>query len=164
VTEAHAQSGPLTDEEQDFLRALARVLVFLPRAFGADLGHEHGLSMSEFFTLMYLSDSPDGHLRMGDLAEVTALSLGAVTRVAALLVEKGLVERVPNVGDGRVREVGLTEAGRVRLARARPVHEASARRRIFDNLEPSDVRMCTAMLSRMSEESSASSSEGRKRP
>lgn len=144
--------GTLSGGQEDFLRALARTLVFLPRAFIADLGREHELSMSEFFTLMHLSESPQRRLRMGDIAAATALSLGAVTRLVKLLEAKGLVERVPSAADGRVHEAVLTQGGQLRLDLARPAHEESVRRRIFDRLDPADLRTCTAALLRISDD------------
>ena len=143
--------GTLSEEQEEFLRVLGRTLVFLPRVFTADLGHEHDLSMSEFFTLMHLAETPDGRLRMGDVAAATALSLGAVTRVVKLLEGKGLVERKPSPTDGRVHEAVLTGAGRRRLHEALPAHLASVRSRIFDKLDGIDMSMCTTGLSRMSE-------------
>jgi DNA-binding MarR family transcriptional regulator len=115
MTTTGVEPEPLSDEQEEFLRALGRTLVFLPRVFMSDLGHEHDLSMSEFFTLMHLAETPDGRLRMGDVAAATALSLGAVTRVVKLLEGKGLVERTPSPTDGRVHEAVLTGAGRRRL-------------------------------------------------
>jgi DNA-binding MarR family transcriptional regulator len=155
---------PLSDEQEEFLRALGRTLVFLPRAFMSDLGQEHELSMSEFFTLMHLSETPGGRLRMGDVAAATALSLGAVTRIVKLLEGKGLVERRPSVADGRVHEAVLTEAGSQRLNEARPAHVASVRRRIFDKFAGVDVAMCTTALLRMSEEESNPPHQERTQP
>jgi DNA-binding MarR family transcriptional regulator len=154
VNTAHADPEPLSDEQNDFLRALARVLVFLPRAFVADLGREHGLSLSEFFALMHLSDAPEGRLRMGDLAAQTSLSLGAVTRVIKLLEGKGLVDRMPSEADGRVHEAVLSDAGRERLVRALPGHVASVRHRIFDRLGDIDLQMWTTALLRIGEDDS----------
>ncbi|NTV38744.1 MAG: MarR family transcriptional regulator [Demequinaceae bacterium] len=151
MTTMDVDPKPLGHEEEDLLRALARTLVFLPRAFIADLGREHDLSMSEFFTLMHLSEDPRARLRMGDIATATALSLGAVTRVVKLLEGKGLVERSPSAVDGRVHEAVLTEAGRRRLDGAHPAHVASVRRRILGKLDGIDVRMMTTALLRISE-------------
>jgi DNA-binding MarR family transcriptional regulator len=152
MTTTDVDPEPLSDEQEELLRALGRTLVFLPRVFIADLGQEHDLSMSEFFTLMHLAETPGKRLRMGDVAAATALSLGAVTRVVKLLEAKGLVERRPSATDGRVHEAVLTRAGRRRLDAALPAHLASVRRRIFDKLDGIDVSMCTTALSRMSEE------------
>ena len=143
---------PLTAEEQDFLRALARAMVLLPRTFVADLGREHGLSMSEYFTMMYVSEAPRERLRMGDVAEATALSLPAVTRVVTLLEGRGLLVRTPNASDGRGRDVVLTDAGRDRLSQARTAHIASVRRRIFNHLDGVDLRLAAVTLSRLGED------------
>jgi DNA-binding MarR family transcriptional regulator len=164
VTTTDVDRESLSDEQEEFLRALGRTLVFLPRVFIADFGREHELSMSEFFTLMRLAETPDGRLRMGDVAAATALSLGAVTRVVKLLEGKHLVQRKPSAADGRVHEAVLTAAGRKRLDEALPAHVASVRRRIFDKLDGIDMSMCTAMLLRMSEEESLPPLHGRKQP
>lgn len=140
---------PRSEQEEDFLRALARTVVFVPRVLEADLGRVHGLSTSEFFALMHLSETPAGRLRMGDLAMQSALTLGAVTRVVKLLEAKGLVERRPSPTDGRGHEAVLTAAGRDRLAAVRPAQVASARRRVLDKLEGLDLDACTAVLSRI---------------
>lgn len=147
-----AQPGPapLTAEEDAFLAALARVVVYIPRVFQADLGRAEGFSTSEFFALMHLAESPDGRLRMGELASRSALSLGAVTRVVKVLEGKGLVERRPSPSDGRGHEAVLTEAGCSRLGRVRPVHLASARRRVLDKLAGLDLAASTEALARIS--------------
>jgi DNA-binding MarR family transcriptional regulator len=152
VASHEAPQAPLTAEEQDFLRALARAMVLLPRTFVADLGREHGLSMSEYFTMMYVSEAPQQRLRMGDLAEATALSLPAVTRVVTLLEGKGLLVRTQSTADRRGRDVALTDVGRERLAQAQPAQVASVRRRIFNHLDGVDLRMATAVLSRLGED------------
>lgn len=144
-----ASTSELSEREDEFLRALARVLVFVPRVFAADLGREHGLSMSEFLALMHLFEAHEGRLRMSDLAGESALTLGAMTRVVKLLEGKGLVTRVPSVTDRRACEAVLTDLGRARLIEMRPVHVASARLRLFDKLDGIDLEACTAALARI---------------
>lgn len=164
MTTEEVSDRPLDPAEDDFLRALARTLVFIPRAFEADLGRAHGLSTSEYFALMHMAEAPNGRLRMGELASATALSLGAITRVVKLLEGKGLLERRPSVEDGRVHEAFLTDAGHARLAQARPAHVASVRRRIFDKLDGLDLRVCAEALSRISTEDPTQRIQGRRQP
>lgn len=150
--DAGAERQQLSADEEAFMHALARVVVFIPRAFQADLGRDEGFTTSEFFALMHLSESPSGRLRMSDLAACSALSLGAVTRVVKALEAKGLVERRPSPSDGRGHEAVLTEAGRSRLGQVRPTHVASVRRRVFDKLDGIDLRMCTDALARIGQD------------
>ena len=147
--------APLSAQEEDLLRALARALVFVPRALESDIGSKYDLSMSELFALMHLSDAAAGSLRMGDLAARSALTLGAVTRVVKLLERKGLVERRPSPSDGRGHEAVLTAAGHDRLEAVRPAQVASARRRVLDKLDGVDLRAATAMLSVLSQDDGA---------
>jgi DNA-binding MarR family transcriptional regulator len=145
-----AAPDPLTAEQDAFLRALARVVLYVPRNFQIDLGRAEGFSTSEYFVLMHLYEAPSRRLRMGDLAAHTALSPGAVTRVVKVLETKGLAERQPSTLDGRGQDAVLTEHGRLRLDQVRPTHWASAHRRVFDKLAGTDLATCTEVLNRIS--------------
>jgi DNA-binding MarR family transcriptional regulator len=144
--------GPLTAEQDLFLEALARVVVYVPRTFDADLGRAEGFTMSEYSVLAHISEAPGRRLRMGDLAFHTALSPGAVTRVVKVLEAKGLAERQPSALDGRGQDAVLTEHGRLRLDQVRPAQLAGARLRIFDKLEGVDLAPCTEVLNRISQD------------
>jgi DNA-binding MarR family transcriptional regulator len=144
--------GPLTAEQDAFLQALARVVIYLPRNFDADLGRAEGFSMSEYSVLMHVSEAPGRRLRMGDLAAHTALSPGAVTRIVKVLEAKGLAERQPSALDGRGQDAVLTEHGGLRLDQVRPAHVASARLRVFDKLAGADLAACTEVLNRIGQE------------
>lgn len=131
------------------MRALARVVVFIPRMFEADMGRREGLSTSEFFVLMHLSEQPGGALRMGEIADRTALSPGAVTRVLKLLEGKGLATRRRAAMDGRGSEALLTAAGIAELERLRPTYVADGRRRVLDKLRGVDLRAAAEVLDRI---------------
>lgn len=154
----------LSDHEEGSLRVLARTLVFVPQTFIADLCYERRVSVKEFFARVFLAESPQGRLRMGDLAAATALSLDAVTGVVKPLEGKGLVEREPSASDGRVHGAVLTAAGRERLARALPSHVASVKPGTSATLRARDVSRCTADCARMSENESATHGTRRTRP
>lgn len=68
MTHEGVPSEPLSDEEQDVLRALTRALLFLPQNLVADPGRGHGLSKSGHFTKMDVSEAPPRRMRKGDLA------------------------------------------------------------------------------------------------
>lgn len=139
---------PLTVQEEQLLRALARAVVLVPRAFEQDLGAAVGLRTNEYFTLLHLSEAPGG-LRMGDLAVESGLSLAGVTRVVTALQDRGLVVRRPSAEDGRGSEAVLTDAGHALLREARPAQVASARRRVLDRLDGLDLQPCVELLTRI---------------
>jgi DNA-binding MarR family transcriptional regulator len=151
---AQLATDALTAEQQAFLQALARVAIYLPRNFDADLGRAEGFSMSEYSVLMDLSEAPGSRLRMGDLAAQTALSPGAVTRIVKVLEAKGLAERQPSALDGRGQDAVLTEVGRLRLDKIRPAHVEGARLRVFDKLAGADLAVCTDVLNRIGQDNS----------
>ena len=147
--DAQVATESLTAEQQAFLQALARVAIYLPRNFDADLGRAEGFPMSEYSVLMDLSEAPGSRLRMGDLAAQTALSPGAVTRVVKVLEAKGLAKRQTSADDGRGQDAVLTELGRLRLDKIRPAHVAGARLRVFDKVAGADLAPCTELLNRI---------------
>lgn len=140
---------PLTTAEEDFIRAFARAVMAVPRAFDNDLLREQRMSLSEYFTLMHLSEAPSRRLRMSDLAAAAALSLSGMTRIVQRLEAAGLVQRARSADDGRGWHAVLTDAGLERLRQAWPSHLASARRHVFDHLTGVDLPSFTAALQRM---------------
>lgn len=76
----------------------------------------HGLSGSDFDTLIRLARSPERRLRMTDLAAQTALSTSGITRIVDRLERAGLVSRIRCPADRRSCFAVLTSAGEQRLA------------------------------------------------
>jgi DNA-binding MarR family transcriptional regulator len=130
---------PLTEQEEAFIRAFARAAVAVPRAFDADLLREQGMSLSEYFALVHLSEAAGRRLRMSDLATASALSLSGMTRIVDRLQSAGLVRRERCADDGRGWLAVLTDAGLERLRQAWPSHLASTRRHLFDHLADLDL-------------------------
>ncbi|OZV83836.1 MarR family transcriptional regulator [Micromonospora echinospora] len=148
TTEEPPRQGPLTADEEAFLRAFARTILTVPRALDADLLRDQGMSMSEYTALRLLSEAPDRRLRMNDLAVAGALSLSGMSRIVDRLEEQGLVRRQRCPNDRRGYHAVLTDAGFDRLRQAWPAHLASVRRHVFDHLRTSDLPAFTAALQR----------------
>ncbi len=145
---AHGREDPvpLTAAEEEFIRAFARAALTIPRAFDLDLLREQRMSISEYFTLMHLSEAPDRRLRMSELASASALSLSGMTRIVQRLEAAGLVQRERSAEDGRGWHAVLTDAGLRRLREAWPTHLASVRRHLFDHLGGVDLPSVAAAL------------------
>ena len=138
--------APLSASEEDFLRAFARISISLTRTLEADLLRDQRLTLSDYFTLMHLSEAEDRRLRMSDLAAAGALSLSGMTRIVQRLEAAGLVRRERSAEDARGWHAVLTDAGMERLEQAWPDHLASVRRHLFDHLGGVDLGPLTLAL------------------
>lgn len=85
---------------------------------------ERGVSFVEFEVLLRLFRSPDGWLRMSDLAAQTSLTNSGVTRVVDRLVDRGLLGRRACDTDRRATFAVISDAGRDLLTAALPGHVA----------------------------------------
>jgi DNA-binding MarR family transcriptional regulator len=121
-----------------FLRVHASLLHDLDR----ELEEAHGLPLTHYEVLLHLANAPDHRLRMSDLASSVLLSQSGVSRLVDRLERVGHVVRQPCSEDRRVLYAQLTDAGRTRLAEARPTHLAGVRARFlahFDDAELDDL-------------------------
>lgn len=148
VSTPGSAAQPLTADEEAVVRALARLSLVLPRALDADLVREERMTLSEYLTLMHLSEVPHHLLRMSELAAACDLSLSGMTRIVARLESQGLVQRVKCAEDARGSNAVLTDAGLARLKEAYPTHLASVRRHIFDHLGEIDLPALAGALER----------------
>ncbi len=126
---------PLTKTEEEFWRALMRIVLSLPRRLDSDLVKTVGITANEYTTLMCLSEAPGRQLRMADLANAAALSASRMTRLVDDLQNRGLVTKRTSSEDGRGNVAKLTPAGLAKLRSAWPTHLASVRR-IFGEIDP----------------------------
>ena len=140
---------PLNTDEEALLRELGRVMIVLPRVIDADMMRERHLLLSEYTTLMHLSEAPHRLMRMSELAAVCNLSLSGMTRIVTRLEKQGLIERVRCDADARGWNAVLTDAGLARLEQAWPAHLASARRHVFDHLEGAELTQLVRALRRI---------------
>src|SRR5437764_10058404 len=109
-------------------RGLLRVHAALSKALDAQLEAEHGLPLTSYEVLMYLSDAPGGKMRMHDLASSVLLSRSGLTRLVDRLERDGYLERCSCAHDARGAFAVLTPAGRDKLVAARATHLAGVRR------------------------------------
>lgn len=101
-----------------WLSDLIRVEIALWNRIDARLRREHNLSLAFFETLDFISRSPDGSLRVGDLARAVGITVGAASKLVDRVEAAGLIRREPDAEDRRASRVALTNAGREALAGA----------------------------------------------
>ena len=113
-----AERDQLLDRWSELESEHARVREALEHA----LQREHRLSLTEYEVLRRLSEAPEGHRRIQELAEEIHLSQSALSRLVQRLEDDGFVCR--NVCDHDRRGVFacITDAGRKARKAAHPTH------------------------------------------
>ncbi|SEQ23169.1 MarR family winged helix-turn-helix transcriptional regulator [Lentzea albida] len=107
------------------------------------------LTMREYDVLYQLSkcDSP---LRMSELNRHVLLSQPALSRMVERLVERGYVQRCPDLGDRRGVRLSLTPAGRETQRRIGSPHARSVTRAL-SVLTPEELDQLAAITGKLSQ-------------
>jgi DNA-binding MarR family transcriptional regulator len=131
----------LSPEELATWRGFLRVHSALTQRLDAELRAEHDLPLTSYEVLLFLNDSPEGALRMSELADGVLLSRSGLTRLVDRLQERGLVARADSPEDGRGCLAVITDEGRELFAPARRTHLAGVRRLFLQRLTASQRRV-----------------------
>ena len=124
----------LSAEELAAWRGFLHVHSELTQRLDAELRAEHDLPLTSYEVLLFLNDSPEGALRMSELADRVLLSRSGLSRLVDRLQKRGLVARVDSPEDGRGCLAVITGAGRGLFADARHTHLAGVRRLFLEPL------------------------------
>ena len=128
-------------------RALARFELAAIRRRNA-MRTRLGLGDDELTTLLYLSEHE--RLAQRELVAISTLTRSGVGAMVQRLEEAGLVERVPDPSDRRVRLLQLTGRGRQRLRRARGASD-DARERVLAARPDAELEVLAAVLDAVAE-------------
>ena len=140
---------PLSATEERVWRAVARLIVALPRTLDEDLQSGAGVSLTHYIVMMSLSEAPGRRLRMSDLAARAALSPSRMSRIVQSLQARGLVSRSVSGEDARTGIATLTDLGLETLSEAWPTHLASVRSILLDQIDSADLRSIAAVIERV---------------
>lgn len=138
----------LDDDEMAAWRAVIGVSVRLVDVVDDALRREHGVSGLDYGVLATLADVPEG-MRAGDLAAEVGDSSSCLAHRVRRLESAGLVARGTAAGDGRVRVVRITAAGRRLLRAAAPDHVRVVREHCIDLLSPAEQRHVSRALGKI---------------
>lgn len=130
-------------------RGFLRVHSALTKALDAELVAAHGLSLSSYEVLLFLADSPEGHVRMSDLADSVLLSRSGLTRLVDRLERDGLVRRESCPSDLRGFNALITDEGRKLFAAARRTHLAGVRERFLERFTGEELRTLAGFWERL---------------
>jgi DNA-binding MarR family transcriptional regulator len=132
-------------------RGLLRIHDQLSKALDAQLDAAHGLQLTSYEVLMYLSDAEGGRMRMNDLAASVLLSRSGLTRLVDRLEREGYLERCSCAHDARGAFAVLTPAGREKLEAARETHLAGVRELFLSHFTPEELDVLGAAWERVLE-------------
>jgi DNA-binding MarR family transcriptional regulator len=134
----------LTDAEQSFWRQWLTLNARVPVALHRQLHDESGLSLQDFEVLVQLTESPDGRLRVSDLANALSWERSRLSHHLGRMGGRGLVDREECEDDGRGSLVVVTQEGRQALQRAVPAHVRTVRDLVFASMDDAQLGALTA--------------------
>jgi DNA-binding MarR family transcriptional regulator len=129
----------LTAKEERVWRRWLTLNARLSATLHKELQDNAGLSMSDFEVLVHLTDSPQGRMRITDLARLLQWERSRVSHHVTRMESRRLVQRVECAEDGRGAFVVITPQGRAAIEQAAPGHVNTVRRLVFDVLSPEEV-------------------------
>lgn len=105
----------------DAWKAFLHAHVQIVRRLDDELRRTHDLPL-EWYDVLYQLHEAGGALRMGELADAVVITAPNCTRLVDRMVAAGLVERVVDPADARIKRATITGEGRARFRAAAPTH------------------------------------------
>lgn len=139
----------LSDAEQRIWRSWLKVNAQISATLAADLLDDSGLSMPDFHVLVHLTDSPEGRVRVNELAQTLQWERSRVSHHLTRMERRDLVVRSECSDDRRGAFIAVTAAGRAAIERAAPGHVRAVRRLFFDVLAAEEVSDIGASLQKL---------------
>ena len=139
----------LSAQEEHLWRAWTQLNVELSATLQREMQNDAKLSLSDYEVLVHLTDSPEGRVRVNDLARLLQWERSRVSHHLTRMERRGLVERRECAEDGRGAFIAVTKAGRTANEQAAPGHVAAVRRLVFDALDENDVSCLSQVVDKM---------------
>ena len=119
----------------------------------AAIAAHHGLSLSELDVLVAVRRSPRPWvLTPSDLQRSLLLSSGGLTKILAQLEARGLITRLTDDGDRRVKPVQLTDAALPLIETVLAESCVDERAWLRERLSDAQIAEVTALLARLAED------------
>ena len=129
----------LSAQEEHVWRGWLKLNAELSATLQREMQDDAGLSMPDFEVLVHLTDSPEGRVRVTDLARLLHWERSRVSHHVTRMERRGLVERNECTEDGRGAFIVVTPAGRAAIEQAAPGHVRAVRRLMFDALSKDEI-------------------------
>jgi DNA-binding MarR family transcriptional regulator len=139
----------LSPEEQRLWRRWLRLNAQLNASLHREMQDDSGLSHPDFEVLVNLTDSPEGRVRVSDLACQMLWERSRLSHHVTRMERRGLVRRAGCMEDGRGAFIEITEQGRATIERAAPGHVEAVRRLVFDVLSDQDAAQLESLVDKL---------------
>ena len=121
----------------------------LTKLLDAELAREHDLPLSSYEVLLFLNDSPEGRMRMSELADSVLLSRSGLTRLVDRLERQELLTRERCESDARGWFAEITPQGRELFAEARKTHLDGVRKLFLSRFSRDELRTLGALWQKL---------------
>ncbi len=139
----------LSDEEQRLWRRWLRLNATLNATLHREMQDDSGLSHPDFEVLVNLTDSPEGRVRVSDLACQMLWERSRLSHHVTRMERRGLVRRSGCAEDGRGAFIEITEQGRTTIEQAAPGHVETVRRLVFDVLTDEEATQLESLVDKL---------------
>jgi DNA-binding MarR family transcriptional regulator len=128
---------------------LIRLEIALWDRVDARLRESHELPLAFFESLLFVSRTPRGSMRVGDLARALRVTVGGTSKLVDRIERAGLIARERDPDDRRASRVALTAAGKRKLAAALKTYEAVVGSILGGVLSPEEQRQMSDYVARL---------------
>ena len=132
----------------DAWESLFRAQVSVLRQLNAEFPTAE-LSFNEYDVLFNLARQPERRLRIRDLNRHLLLTQPSVSRLVDRLVQRQLVTKQSDPGDGRGTIVLITDTGYELFRKVAVIHAESIRRRVGGVLDAEELRELTTLTEKL---------------
>jgi DNA-binding MarR family transcriptional regulator len=139
----------LTAEQERVWRRWVRLNARLSATLHKELHDDAGLSMPDYEVLVHLTDTPEGRVRVTDLARLLQWERSRVSHHVTRMESRRLVQRVECAEDGRGAFVMITPQGHAAIEQAAPGHVNTVRRLVFDALNPQEIHALATIIDKL---------------
>ena len=132
--------GPwLTEAQQRVWRRWLAMNAELPAVLHRELQADSCLSLPDFEVLVHLTDTPEGRMRVSDLASALQWERSRLSHHIKRMEARGLIARRECAEDGRGAFVVITPVGREAIERAAPGHVRAGRELVYEPLTDQEM-------------------------
>lgn len=141
----------LTDQEMRSWRAYVMTKPLLERQLHRELVERFDITLVDYEVLVRLSETPDGRMRMSELAQQLGGSKSKLSHQIARMEKAGTVRRAQCDDDARGVLAELTDEGARTLRDAAPTHVTGVREHMIDLMTPEELVVVERVFNRMAE-------------